>query len=106
MKRALLALLLLALAAWPAQAQYRVVTVCGNVAPFGAQAAGNIAYPTMDTNGIVCTNGAGGGGGGTPAGATYQVQTNAGSGSFGAIPFGTAGQVLTSNGSASAATSP
>ena len=53
---------LLALTAIPAHAQQaRVVAACGSLAPFGPDAVGGVAFPTMDTTGKLCLSGSGGG---------------------------------------------
>jgi hypothetical protein len=50
-----------------------VVTTCGSIAPFGAQPAGGLAYPTMNVNGSVCTNATSGGGGGVTGPGTSTI---------------------------------
>ena len=62
--KALVAALLFAPQALHAQ-QARVVTNCGSLAPFGPQAAGGSAFPTMDITGRLCLSSSGGSGGGT-----------------------------------------
>ena len=65
----------------PAQAQQaRVVSNCGNLAPFGAQPAGGQAFPTIDTTGKLCLSG--GGGGGSLVGGTTPVTGTCPSGQF------------------------
>ena len=84
MRRSLLAGLLVALFACfglPAQAQQaRVVASCGSLAPFGAQAAGGVAFPTIDTTGRLCLSG--GGGGGSIVGGTTPITGTCPAGQF------------------------
>jgi hypothetical protein len=39
--------------------QYRIVTSCGSMSPFGAQTPGSQGFPTMDVNGRTCLTSAG-----------------------------------------------
>ena len=72
---------LLALTAIPAHAQQaRVVAACGSLAPFGPDAVGGVAFPTMDTTGKLCLSG--GGGGGSIVGGTTPVTGTCPSGQF------------------------
>ena len=65
----------------PAQAQQaRVVTACGYLAPFGPDAVGGVAFPTIDTTGKLCLSG--GGGGGSLVGGTTPVTGTCPSGQF------------------------
>jgi hypothetical protein len=65
----------------PAQAQQaRVVTACGSLAPFGPDAVGGVAFPTIDTTGKLCLSG--GGGGGSLVGGTTPVTGTCPSGQF------------------------